>query len=74
MRDGLKRTCAASNSSDSRVVGRTMAEPRKTAFRPPGAEWKLQDAKARFSELVQSEPKAKQKTGGNVPFPPGPPS
>jgi prevent-host-death family protein len=30
-----------------------MAEPRKTAHRPHEADWKLQDAKARFSELVR---------------------
>jgi prevent-host-death family protein len=30
-----------------------MAEPDKTASRPRDAGWKLQDAKARFSELVR---------------------
>ncbi len=30
-----------------------MAEPRKTPSRSPNAGWKLQDAKARFSELVR---------------------
>ena len=30
-----------------------MAEPRTTPPRPQGAGWKLQDAKARFSELVR---------------------
>lgn len=30
-----------------------MAEPRKTLSRPVDAGWKLQDAKARFSELVR---------------------
>jgi prevent-host-death family protein len=30
-----------------------MAEPHKTATRPRDAGWKLQDAKARFSELVR---------------------
>ena len=30
-----------------------MAEPRKTPSRPRDAGWKLQDAKARFSEVVR---------------------
>ncbi len=30
-----------------------MAQPPKIAGRPGGAGWKLQDAKARFSELVR---------------------
>jgi antitoxin Phd len=30
-----------------------MPQPRKTAFRPGNGGWKLQDAKARFSELVR---------------------
>lgn len=30
-----------------------MAEPRKTSSHPRDAGWKLQDAKARFSELVR---------------------
>jgi prevent-host-death family protein len=30
-----------------------MAQPRKTSARPQDAGWKLQDAKARFSELVR---------------------
>ena len=30
-----------------------MAQPRKTASPPRDAGWKLQDAKARFSELVR---------------------
>jgi prevent-host-death family protein len=30
-----------------------MPQPRKTASRPGGAGWKLQDAKAQFSELVR---------------------
>ena len=30
-----------------------MPQPRKTASRPRHAGWKLQDAKARFSELVR---------------------
>ena len=30
-----------------------MAEPRRTLFRPRDAVWKLQDAKARFSEVVR---------------------
>jgi antitoxin Phd len=30
-----------------------MPQPRKTASRPRDVSWKLQDAKARFSELVR---------------------
>ncbi len=30
-----------------------MPQPRKTASRPGNARWKLQDAKAQFSELVR---------------------